>query len=247
VMRLLARRKSVLDYVSADLGRLTARLPGDERVRLERHLESIHDLERQLAPAPGGGGAACAPAAPMGDDSYPKQSQLQMDVMFMALACDQTRLVTFIWTGETSQQTFPWIGVNDAHHDMSHKPDSDAGTRAKLIKVNRWYAEQFGYFLGKMDGVAEGPDGKTMLDNSLVIWTDGLGKGNNHTRKNIPWVLAGGARGYLPTGRYIDYGSKPHNHLLVNILHALGLKDENQFGPVKEWTGPLPGLAPSST
>jgi hypothetical protein len=247
VMRLLARRKSVLDYVTADLARLSARLPGDERVRLDRHLESIHDLERQLAPgAAAGGGMACKPAAPVSDGAYPKVSQLQMDVMFNALACDQTRLVTYIWNGETSQQTFPFIGVNDAHHDMSHKPDSDAGTRDKLIKVNRWYASQVAYFLEKMDSVVEGPDGKTMLDNSLVIWTDGLGKGNNHTRKNIPWVLAGSARGYLPTGRYHDYGDKPHNHLLVNILHALGLPEERQFGPIKEWTGPLPGLAPSS-
>jgi len=244
VMRLLAKRKSVLDYVTADLGRLSARLPGDERVRLQRHLQSIHDLEQQLAPAAGGGGVGCAPAAPMaGDGSYPKVTQLQMDTMFMALACDQTRLVTYIWNGETSQQTFPWIGVNDAHHDMSHKPDSDTATRDKLIKVNRWYAGQVGYFLEKMDGVVEG-GGKTMLDNSLVIWTDGLGKGNTHTRKNIPWVLAGSAGGYLPTGRYMDFGSTPHNHLLVNILHALGLKEEHQLGPVKDWTGPLPGLAP---
>ena len=246
VMRLLARRKSVLDYVSADLGRLSARLPGDERLRLQRHLESIHDLERQLAPSAGGGGVACQPGTPAGDASYPKVTQLQMDVMFMALACDQTRLITYIWNGETSQQTFPWIGVPDAHHDMSHKPDGDTATRDKLIKVNRWYASQVDYFLAKMDAVTEGPDNKTMLDNSLVIWTDGLGKGNNHTRKNIPWVLAGSARGYLPTGRFLDFVNKPHNHLLVNMLHALGLKDEQQFGPVKEWTGPLPGLAPSS-
>jgi hypothetical protein len=239
-MRLLARRKSVLDYVTGDLDRLSTRLPGDERARLKRHLDSIRDLERQLSPVTLSG-AACKPVEPKGGSDYPAVTQLQLDLLYMAFACDQTRLATFIWNGETSQQTFPWIGVNDAHHDMSHKPDGDSATREKLIKVNRWYADQVRGFLDKMDSVTEG-DGKTMLDNSLVIWCDGLGKGNNHTRKNIPFVLAGSARGYLPTGRYLDYGSKPHNHLLVNVLHAMGL-DDNQFGPVKEWTGPLPGLA----
>jgi hypothetical protein len=113
-----------------------------------------------------------------------------------------------------------------------------------LIKVNRWYAEQVGTLLEKMDGVQEG-NGKTMLDNSFVIWTDGLGKGNNHTRKNIPWVLAGGANDYMPTGRFMDMGNQPHNHLLVDILHAMGIKDENFFGhpSLKDWSGPLPGLA----
>ena len=47
-----------------------------------------------------------------------------------------------------------------------------------------------------MNGVTEG-NGKTMLDNSIVVWTDGLGKGNNHTRKNIPWVIAGSGNGRI--------------------------------------------------
>ena len=56
VMNLLAERKSVLDFVSGDLTRLSARLPGDERVRLQRHLDSLRDLERKIAPGSGGGG-----------------------------------------------------------------------------------------------------------------------------------------------------------------------------------------------
>jgi hypothetical protein len=246
VMKSLAEKKSVLDYVRADLAKLSARLPGDERTRLERHVESLRDVERQLGGGGGGGSAtaACSPSMAAATTDYPAWSKLMLDVAFQTVACDRSRLVTFIWNGETSQQTFPWLGVNDPHHDMSHKPDGDGATKAKLIKVNRWYAEQVGYLLEKMDSVQEG-NGKTMLDNSLVIWTDGLGKGNNHTRKVIPWVLAGNANGYMPTGRYMDFSSKPHNHLLVDILRAMGLKDETYFGPpsLSSWSGPLPGLA----
>jgi hypothetical protein len=244
-MKNLAEKKSVLDYVRSDLAKLSARLPGDERTRLERHVESLRDLERQLGPnAPGAATAACSPAMAAATTDYPAWTKAMLDVAFQTVACDRSRLVTFIWNGETSQQTFPWLGVNDPHHDMSHKPDGDAATKAKLIKVNRWYAEQVNYLLEKMDGVVEG-NGKTMLDNSLVIWTDGLGKGNNHTRKVIPWVLAGNAGGYMPTGRFMDFGSKPHNHLLVDILHAMGLKNETFFGPasLSAWSGPLPGLS----
>jgi hypothetical protein len=80
-----------------------------------------------------------------------------------------------------------------------------------------------------------------MLDNSLVIWLNGLGKGNNHTRNNIPYVLVGGAGGAIPGGRYLQYNNN-HGDLMVSVLHAMGLPDEKSFGDPKFCTGPLPGL-----
>jgi hypothetical protein len=245
VTNLLAERKSVLDWVSGDLARLGARLPGDERVRLQRHLDSLRDLERQIAPTAGGGGAGCSPTAPatidhLSNDNYVAVTKLQLDIMFMAFACDQTRLAHLMWNGETSQQTFPWLGITNPHHDMSHQ-DGNGGTREKLIKVGRWHAEMVAYFLGKLDGVVEG-NGKTMLDNSVVVWTNGLGRGSNHTRKDTPYVVAGSAGGYFTTGKFFQF-SNNHNDLMVSVLHAMGLRDEKSFGDPKYCTGPLPGLA----
>jgi uncharacterized protein DUF1552 len=238
-MQLLAERKSVLDYVNGDLNRLAARLPGEERVRLNRHLDSLRDLERQLAPS-AGSGKECAPSAAPSAADYPAITRAQLDNVFMTLACDQSRLVHLVWNGETSQQTFPWLGINDPHHTMSHVGDGDKGTADKLTKVNTWYAQQVAYLVGKMDAVVEA-DGKTMLDSSLVIWTNGLGKGNTHTRNNIPYVLLGSARGHLATGRYLEFNN-PHNDLLVSILHAMGLPEEKTFGDPSLCKGPLPGL-----
>jgi hypothetical protein len=238
-MQLLAERKSILDYVNGDLQRLAARLPGEERVRLDRHVDSLRDLERQLSPTVVMG-MGCAPAAPMAPDDYPAVTKAQLDNIFQTLACDQSRLVHLIWNGETSQQTFPWLGINDPHHTMSHVGDGDKATMAKLTKVNTWYAEQVAYLVAKMDGLVES-NGKTMLDNSLVIWTNGLGKGNNHTRQNIPYVLLGSAGGYFATGRYLQFNNA-HNDLLVSILNAMGLPAEKTFGDPAQCKGPLPGL-----
>jgi len=238
-LQLLAERKSVLDYASGDLNRLAARLPGDERVRLTRHLESLRELERQISPTTVSG-MGCAPAAPMAAGDYPAVTKAQLDNVFQTVSCDQSRLVHLIWNGETSQQTFPWLGIKDPHHTMSHVGDGDKATHDKLVKVNTWYAEQVAYLVGKMDSVVEA-GGKTMLDNSLVIWTNGLGKGNNHTRNNIPYVLLGSAGGALPTGRYLQFDNA-HNDLLVSILHAMGLRDEKTFGDPSLCKGPLPGL-----
>ena len=246
--RLLMRRKSSLDFVRADLDHLSKRLPGDERVRLDRHLESLRDLERQLTPgAGGGGGADCKPVSPpavagdLGTKStadYKALSKLQMDNMFMALACGQSRLAHLIWAGETSQLSHPWLGFNDLHHDLSHR-DNEAAVKVKLTKINRWYAEEFGYFIGRMDSVVEG-NGKTMLDNSLVIWLNGMGEGKSHTRNNIPFVLAGLGGGAIKGGRFLSYNTA-HNQLLVSILHMMGFRDQNTFGD-PDWSGPLPGL-----
>jgi hypothetical protein len=238
VTQLLAERKSVLDFVSGDLTRLSARLPGEERVRLQRHLDSLRDLERQLSPTMASG-MGCAPASASGGD-YPAVTKAQLDNVFQTVACDQSRLVHLIWNGETSQQTFPWLGINDPHHTMSHVGDGDKGTHDKLTKVNTWYAEQVAYLVAKMDGVVEA-NGKTMLDNSLVIWTNGLGKGNTHTRNDIPYVLLGSAGGYLATGRYLQFNNA-HNDLLVSILNAMGLRDEKTFGDPSLCKGPLPGM-----
>jgi hypothetical protein len=238
-MQLLAERKSVLDYVSGDLNRLSARLPGEERVRLSRHLESLRDLERQIAPGMISG-MGCAPVATSAANDYPAVTKAQLDNLFMTLACDQSRLLHFIWNGETSQQTFPWLGIKDPHHTMSHVGDGDKGTADKLTKVNIWYAEQVAYLVGKMDAMVEA-NGKTMLDNSLVIWLNGLGKGNNHTRNNVPFVLLGSAGGRLGTGRYLEFNNG-HNDLLVSIMHAMGLTEEKTFGDPAHCKGPLSGL-----
>jgi hypothetical protein len=245
VMNLLAERKSVLDVVNADLAKLTARLPGDERVRLQRHLDSLRDLERKIAPSSGGGGGVgCSPAAPAtidhkADANYPMVTKLQMDIMFMAFACDQTRLSHLMWNGETSVQTFPWLNINNPHHDMSHQ-DGNAATHDKLVVVGRWYAEQVAYFLGKMDGLVES-NGKTMLDNSVVVWANGLGRGSNHTRHDTPYVVAGSANGYFTTGKFFQFNNN-HNDLMVSLLNAMGFRDEKTFGDPKFCTGPLPGL-----
>ncbi|HET6281195.1 MAG TPA: DUF1552 domain-containing protein [Polyangia bacterium] len=252
-MQRLAERRSILDFAAADLTSLSRRLPGDERTRLERHLTSIRDIEQQLVPSPGAtaAGGACAPPTigsmpgamidPLAAANFPAVGKLQMDIAVAALACNMTRVITMLWSAAASQQTFPWLGINTGHHTMSHEGDADKANTASLVKVSSWYAQQFVYLLDRMDSINDG-DG-TLLDHSIVPWTNELSKGNTHSPNNIPWVLAGGAAKYFPTGRLIQYPKEqPHNNLLVSFMNALGLPDEKTFGDPDFCTGPLQGL-----
>jgi hypothetical protein len=81
-----------------------------------------------------------------------------------------------------------------------------------------------------------------MLDNSLLLWCNELGKGNTHSRDNAPYVLAGRAGGGLQTGRFLQFEEdQPHNDLLVSILNLMGIEQES-FGNADWCNGPLPGL-----
>ena len=109
-----------------------------------------------------------------------------------------------------------------------------------LVDINRWYAEQFAYLVGKLKDVPEG-DG-TMLDNTVVLWINEQGNGDTHSRDNIPVVLAGSGGGYFRTGRYLDFGGLAHNDLFVSVLNAMGDESVTTFGIDEICNGPLPGL-----
>jgi hypothetical protein len=242
---LRAKRHSVLDTVQDDYTALSSRLGNEDRVKVEAHLAAIRDIELRLDNGAEIGGSCAIPSVDGGidldaNDNFPLVGRMQMDLLVMALACDLTRVASLQWSNSVSNKRFTWLGIPDGHHDLSHLGDSDTVAIQKITDINRWYSEQFGYLLQKMKEIPEGEG--TMLDNTLVIWCNELGKGNSHTRMNAPFVLAGGAGGALRTGRFLQYGGTvPHNDLLVSCMNAMGV-DVDTFGNPAYCTGPLAGL-----
>lgn len=242
--RLLAEKKSVLDFVSGDLQAMARRVNSEDRARLEAHLDHIRGLERQLsAPA-----VTCEPGEmPVPFDAramenFAEVSKLQLDLMLLAHTCDLTRVSSFMFANANSWQHYPWLDINEEHHEMSHASDDDTVQNDKLVKIHAWHSEQFKYVLDRLAEVPEA-DGSTMLESSLLLWGNELGAGNTHTYMNIPWVLAGGAGGGLKTGRFLQYGDRPHNDLLVSVCQLMGMTDVDTFGIPGVCLGPLDGLS----
>lgn len=242
------RRKSILDAVMEDHAEFQKRLGYGDKQTLEKHLQSIRDLESRLSVTTNFGEACTIPEAslPGGsfqqNDMYPVTGKAQMDLLVMALACDLTRVASLQWSHSVSNVQFNWVSqiLGEGHHSLSHYDDSDASALADLLEINKWYSEQFAYLLGLMDGIQEGDN--TLLDNTVVVWVNELGKGNSHTRNDIPFILAGGCQGYFRTGQHIDFGGEPHGRLLVSLTHAMG-KPVDTFGVPQYSQGPLSGLA----
>lgn len=252
VVRRRALRKSVLDHVLGDFGKLDTRLSGDDRLLLQSHAEAIRSIERRLT---GETAVTCEPVGlgtpvDVGQTAnFPAVSDLMTDIMVQALACGQTNVVTFMWSYSETGMRYPWVQVNADHHGMSHDQAPD------LVKIDNWYMQQFAKMLDKLDAVQE-PDG-TLLDNSAVWMTNCLSNGAAHHSDNMPFVLAGSAGGYFKTGRYLRYNNgtnanlsgaeksdaNPSNQdLIVSIANALGMPELQTFGNPETCHGPLSNL-----
>lgn len=239
-----SRRASVLDFAKGEFSALSAELGNADRQRLDRHLTYLREVEERLGKAESETLSCSVPELPPEllptNDSYPEQGALQMDLLVLALACGRTRVASLQWSRSVSQVRFTWLGIQESHHELSHLPDSDAPAMDKLTQINTWYAEQFATLIERLKSYPEG-DG-TLFDNSLLLWCNELGKGNVHSRKHAPYVLAGSAGGALETRRYLRYdGDPPHNDFLVSILNALGVPDTS-FGDSDWCNGPLSGI-----
>lgn len=236
-----SQRKSVLGFVDKRLKALKPRLPSEDQIKIEAHIDNLRDIELRLNVDGAGAGCSKPEAVAKYDaganDNFPKTLKLQTDLLVRSFACDMTRVATLQWSRSVGGETHKWIGITDKdHHSLSHDGDGDAASQEKLIKINTWYAEQFAYLLQQMKLVKEGAG--TMLDNTVILWGNELGKGNSHSRDKVPYVMAGSAGGYFKTGRFLKYNNDSHSNLLVSIANAMGVPI-NSFGNPKYCTGPL--------
>ncbi len=240
-LRIRRRRGSVLDAVRGQLAEIQKRLPGEERVQLDQHLALVQDLERRLAATTNG--AMCerpqtpATMAPDSSTTMPDVSQLQIDLMVMAMACDITRVGSLQFSQAQNHINFPWLESHWDGHALSHLGSSDPG-RQEIALRDRWYAEKFAYLLGRLKAIPEG-DG-TMLDHTLVFWCNELSEGYTHSHVGMPFVLAGGAAGFR-NGRCVRYNGASHSNLLLSILRGFDI-DDATFGNPEFQSGELGGL-----
>lgn len=231
------RQRSLLDFVTEDAKSLHAQLGRNDQQKLDEYLTGVREIERRiqnmdkfgLPPEPG------IPAPEGIPDSYEEHLRLMFDMMVLAFATDSTRVVTMLQSHDGSNQTFPQIGITQGHHGISHHQGNPAELD-KLTKIDQFYVRQFAYFLGKMKATKD-RDGKSLLDNSMILWGSGLGDPDRHQHDRLPIVLAGGGGGRLHPGRHVvlPQAKTPLNNLHLRLLHEMGGK-QGEFGDA---TGPL--------
>jgi hypothetical protein len=215
---------SVLDPVIADLKKISALVGKEDRKILEEHTGFVREMEKELR----GLKVSQTHAMPKLDpgireenDNLPKISRMQLDLLHNSLVADFNRIATFQFTNSVGGARMKWLGIDEGHHQLSHEPDTNKVAVEKLVKINKWFCEEIAYFAKKLQDTPE-PNGQgSMLDNTLLVWTNELGKGNSHTLDNIPFVMVGGNLGWK-AGRSLKFPRIAHNRLLMAMAHGFG-------------------------
>jgi hypothetical protein len=221
----LRKRASLLDWIRDDATRLQNSLGPEDRARVGQYLETVREVERRIEKA-----EAATPDDQLPDldrpagvpAAYADHARLMFDLQVLAMQGDVTRVMTFQLARETSNRTYPEIGVPDPHHPLTHH-GNDAEKIAKMAKINAFHVSLFAYYLEKLKSTPDG-DG-SLLDHSLVLYGSGMGNPNIHDHVNLPVVVAGGGAGRLKGGRHIKYAEPtPLANLHLTLLERAGVR-----------------------
>ena len=253
--RVAARRESVLDLVRDQFEALEqGPLSAADRAKLEAHFTSIRELEQTVTNSGISSWDAAlveraqpyegADEAVEENDQYATIADLQVDIMALALACDYTRVATLQFDHGAAGPTFAWDGMQHEynHHKLSHGKvrddcfgdstesgcDDVAGYEDMLFDIDLWHQRKFARLLEKLEGYSEA-DGASVLDNSVILYTNELSDGKDHSWLDLPYVLAGSCAGYFKQGEYVhlgDYEEAPHNKLLNTLVNAMGIPSD---------------------
>jgi hypothetical protein len=237
--------KSVLDTLESDLKKLESAVGAADRRLLDEHATFVREMEKELKENdPAAVGHAVPepePGVKAENDNLPKISKLQIDLLVNSFVNDFARVATLQFTNSVGNAKFHWLKIDEGQHELSHKPDSDKDAQDKLTRINHWYCEQLAYLAKRLAETPEPGGQGTLLDNTLIMWTNELGKGNSHTLDNIPWVVVGNGLDWT-MGRSLKYKKLPHNRLLMALAHGFGHRVDTFGNPNYCAGGPLPNL-----
>ncbi len=237
---LAERRTSVNDLVRAEMQSLMGRkdLSKSDRERLQLHFDSIRDLEVALAcKLPQERVAEMEAISPevRSHDNVETIARMQMDIIALAMACGVTRAAT-LQVGDGNDGTEYTIhgARQKSFHKISHRIDGDGsegppieGAQELHHQIDRIHGRIFKHLLDRLSSYELGSG--TLLDHGVAVWlNDNADK--YHSFRRVPYILAGGAAGYLKTGQFVDV--KATNNKLLNTIGAAVGCTNGQGGPL---------------
>src|SRR5687767_7738249 len=240
----LRKRASLLDWITEDIANLKRQLGPGDQAKVSEYLDTVREVERRIQKAEADAADSGLPAdldRPLGvPAAYADHAKLMFDLQVLAMQGDITRITTFQLARETSNRTYPEIGVSDPHHPLSHH-GNDPAKIERMARINQFHVSLFAEFLGKLKATPEGNG--NLLDHSLILYGSGIGNPNVHDHTNLPILVAGGAATGMKGGRHLKYAKPtPLANLHLTLLDKVGVHLESfadSRGKVDELFEPL--------
>ncbi len=166
-----------------------------------------------------------------------------------AFALDYAPAVTLQWGASGSNQIsgnklvdyrydfIPNIEYKGAgEHGLAHPEDGafiDAGHRISAavstrdrVRIRRWYFDQMKQLLDRLAAV---PDGSgTLLDHTTILHVSEFGgpransTAEQHSNKNLPYMLVAGAQTPFKTGQALFMDNRTHGDFLLTLAQGFG-------------------------
>jgi len=233
----------VLDFVQQDIEATKSAVDARDLKLLNSHKQFVKQMGADLKHS--GDAKYATPPIELSknvaniNDNMPELAKMQIDLIVNGFANDLNRISTLQFTRSVGQAKMRWLDIDEGHHQLSHDPDDKKDSQEKLRRINTWYCEQLAYLCKRLGETKEPGSDSSMLDNTLVVWTNELGHGNSHTLKNLPMVMVGGGFGF-EMGRFTKVKDVSTTRLWMAIAHAMGhqidsfgLAELCKDGPVK--------------
>ena len=235
----LKEEKSILDMLIDRTKKLSSKISKADSEKLDQYFQSIRELERRMVNIQ----EWEKKPKPKTDAKIPKdmttftngveQHKVIFDVMKLALTSDSTRIISLgIHMGSTRQDI---DGVEDGTHPLSHH-GKDEEKLKQLRMIEELQLKEIARFLDDLQGTKE--QGKTLLDNTMVMFGSNMGDGNTHSNVNLPTFLVGGG---FKHGQHLAFDTKnnyPLTNLYVSMLQRMGINVDK----FSSSTGTMKGL-----
>lgn len=220
--------RSILDQLEGETKKLRRKASVSDNHLLDDYFESVREAETNIAELQGwmDKPKPTVDAAQPTDIPDPAdligRAQLLMDLVPLIIQTDSSRVVSLMIQ---DHYVVPKVeGVTGNHHNLSHH-GQDPGKIEQLQRIEAGIVGCFDSLLTQMKSKTE--SGRSLLDNTSVLFGSNLGNANAHHARNLPIFLAGGG---FQHGQYVAHKEgTPLCNLFVTMLQNMGIETE-RFG-----------------
>jgi hypothetical protein len=228
--------KSILDLVRESSWDLKRQLGKEDTEKLDQYYASLRETEKRMNKIK----PKVHPKMLKRDfikepENYQDKIETLMDIMVLAFEVDATRIATMILAGEGNNRSFPELGIKGGHHSLSHHQNNKDWIK-DLEKIDLFYMQRLAYFLNALQ--QKKVNGKSLLEQSMIVYGSATSDGNKHRHNNLPIILAGHGGGLLNPGHHREFKEIPMCNLFTSMLQKAGC-------PVKSFgdsTGVIKGI-----
>ncbi|MFN7733620.1 MAG: DUF1552 domain-containing protein [Pirellula sp.] len=240
-----AEKRSILDQVLAESKRLQQSVGREDQRKLEEYFQSVRATEQRLErlqqwidrPKPHVESNVLQLAMQPGNaHDRPMWLDVMLELAYLALATDSTRVIAFEWSREAGG----YGGGGENHHELSHH-GGDPGMLDKLATIDRFHLGRLKHFLELLQQTRERD--ASMLDQTVVVFGSGMnsGTGGDHSPKNLPLLIAGGGKLGIKHNRHVQFDENNHPPL-ANALLEVAQRTGVEIDAFSDSTGTLSEL-----